>query len=83
MFFKGRSKAFRIYLVKVMVFTIDMYNRNFISVELLKLWIAIDINHINRKCEFLAHALEGRNSVFTEVTSVAGVDGDHDGILAS
>jgi hypothetical protein len=32
MFFKGSSKAFRIYPVEIVVLTIDMYNGNFMSI---------------------------------------------------
>jgi len=82
MFFKGRSKAFWIYFVEVVVFSIDMNDRNFISIQLLEFCISIDIDNLNLKCEFLAHALQGFHSIFTKVTAVARVNGNHDCILA-
>jgi hypothetical protein len=83
MFFKGRFKALRIYLVKVMVLAIDMNDRNFIAIESFELYITIDINHLNGKCEFFSQTFEGHNRILAKVAAVAGVDGDHDAILAS
>jgi hypothetical protein len=82
MFFKGRSKPYRIYPPEIVVLSINMCDWNLFAIQLLKLWIAIDIDNLNFKCKLFAKAFENIHSIFAEMTSAAGVNGDHIYIVA-
>jgi hypothetical protein len=47
MFFKGRSKSLWIYSPEIMMLSIDMDDRNLLSIQLFKFWVGVDVNNLN------------------------------------
>jgi hypothetical protein len=71
MFFKGRSKSCRIYLVEVVVYPIDMNHRNLITIKFKELGVFINANHVDFKVKLFAHRFQGVKGIVTEMTSMS------------